>query len=111
MGSKTLRINKNFGQNHFDLREYRLGSYHGFDFLVSKECSANGEKVVDNSDGKLAKENRTADVIRQLKSNDWTVCFAPECIMNYLLNIDPTCFRRVNEMILFDDDGDIILED
>ena len=43
--------------------------------------------------------DRTSNVIRQLKSNDWEECFISDDVTEYLLEYDPTCFRRVENII------------
>ena len=108
---KIIHINKNFGQSNIDLRNYRLVSFGVIDILVSKEISTNGETVrVDYS--KLdPRKVKTLAVIRQLKSNDWDICWAPECIFEFLAKIEPTAFVRVKQIMLYDDEDNLIVED
>lgn len=109
---KIIHINKNFGQSNIDLRNYRLVSFGVIDILVSKEISPNGETViVDYSKLDPRKVNKTLTVIRQLKSNEWNICWVPECIFEFLVKIEPTAFVRVKQIMLYDDKGNLIVED
>lgn len=109
---KIIHINKNFGQTSIDLRDYRLVSLGMIDILVSKELSPNGETVrVDYDKLNPRKVNKTLAVIRQLKSNDWNTCWVPECIFEFLAKIEPTAFVRVKQLMLYDDEGNLIVED
>ena len=73
---KIIHINKNFGQSNIDLRNYHLVSFGVIDVLVSKEISPNEETVrVDYSKLDPRKVNKTLAIIRQLKSNDWYICW------------------------------------
>lgn len=109
---KIIHINKNFGQSNIDLRNYRLVSFGVIDILVSKEISPNGETVrVDYSKLDSRKINKTLAVIRQLKSNEWDICWVPECIFEFLAKIEPTAFVRVKQIMLYDDKGNLIVED
>lgn len=109
---KIIHINKNFGQTSIDLRDYRLVSLGVIDILVSKEISPNGETaLVDYSKINPGKVNKTLAVIRQLKSNDWNTCWVPECIFEFLAKIEPTAFVRVKQIMLYDDEGNLIVED
>lgn len=109
---KIIHINKNFGQTNIDLRDYRLVSIGIIDILVSKEISPNGETVrVDYDKLDARKVNKTLAVIRQLRSKDWNICLVPECIFEFLSKIEPAAFVRVKEMMLYDDEGNLIVED
>lgn len=109
---KIIHINKNFGQSNIDLRNYRLVSFGVIDILVSKEVSPNGEIVkVDYSKLDPRKVNKTLAVIRQLKSKEWDICWVPECIFELLAKIEPTAFVRVKQIMLYDDKGNLIVED
>lgn len=109
---KIIHINKNFGQTSIDLRDYRLVSLGVIDVLVLKEISPRGETVfVDYDKLDPRKVNKTLAVIRQLKSNDWNICWVPECIFEFLSKIEPTAFVRVKQIMLYDDEGNLIVED
>lgn len=109
---KIIHINKNFGQTDIDLTDYRLVSLGMIDILVSKELSPNGEIVrVDYDKINPRKVNKTLAVIRQLKSKDWNTCWVPECIFEFLAKIEPTAFVRVKQIMLYDDEDNLIVED
>ena len=79
---------------------------------MSKEISPRGETVfVDYDKLDPRKVNKTLAVIRQLKSNDWNICWVPECIFEFLSKIEPTAFVRVKQIMLYDDEGNLIVED
>lgn len=108
---KIIHINKNFGQTDIDLTDYRLVSLGVIDILVSKELSPNGETArVDYDKIIPRKVNKTFAVIRQLKSKDWNTCWVPECIFEFLAKIEPTAFVRVKQIMLYDDEGNLIVE-
>lgn len=108
---KIIHINKNFGQTSIDLRDYRLVSLGVIDVLVSKEISPNGETVLVDYSKVNPRKVKTLAVIRQLKSNDWNTCWVPECIFEFLAKIEPTAFVRVKQIMLYDDEGNLIVED
>lgn len=101
MASVPLKINRFFGKEDFNLTEYKLASYDGAEYLVYNEWKSNEVrmKVEDIQD-----KDMTASIIRQLKSQQWKECFSPQCIIEYLLDFDPTCFRNVEKLHMLEDD-------
>lgn len=100
MTSRALKINKNFGKTIFSFLSYRLATFEGSDYLVSNVYSTSEVRVFRE---KVAELDMIASVIRNLKSGTWS-----ECIAEYLLEYDPTCFRNVEELILLDDEGNVL---
>ena len=108
MGSRRLNINKYFGHDdpELNLTEYLLADYKGGAYLVYNRWGKNpGEIRIDPL--KVGDEDRTADLIRSMKMYKYKKCYVPQCIAEYLLEYDPTCFRNVENLIMLDDDYDI----
>ncbi len=101
MGSRPLKINKNFGKPVFNITGYKLAEYNGSQYLVENIFHNNEVRIKADRIGEF---DMTGPIIRQLKSKTWNECIVPQCIAEYLLNYDPTCFRSVEELSIIEDD-------